>query len=102
MKNCTLNPLRGRGNWLFGTSVSETQPSEAVWAVWPCTTRGVARMNTAAPLTGLPPRAVTRTRAVIGAVRLVTGFGENWTVATTRRSPAACRLPTGMAVPGGG
>ena len=47
-------------------------------------------MNTVAPLTGRPPRAVIRTRTVIGAVRLVTGFGENCTDATTRRSPAAC------------
>ena len=53
-------------------------------------------MNTLAPLTGRPPRAVIRTRTVIGAVRLVTGFGENCTDATTRRSPAAFRSPTGI------
>ncbi len=33
-------------------------------------------MNTRAPLTGRPPRAVTFTRAVIGVVLLVTGFGR--------------------------
>ena len=52
-----------------------TQPSPPVICVCPWTTRGVARMNTRAPLTGRPPRAVTCTRAVIGAVLLLTGLG---------------------------
>src|SRR5918992_3340807 len=59
-------------------------------------------MNTIAPRTGRPSLFVTRTRAVIGAVRLLTGFGENWTCATTRRSPAARRFPTATELPGGG
>ena len=59
-------------------------------------------MNTFAPLTGRPPRAVIRTRAVIGAVLLVTGFGENCTDATTRRSPAAFSSLTGRPPPGFG
>src|SRR5687768_8639515 len=103
MKNCTLKPFRGCGNSRFGTSVSVTNPSAPVGAVWPDTTRGVARMNTFAPLTGRPPRAVIRTRTVIGAVLLRTGFGENWTDATTRRSPPALSSLTGTApVAGGG
>ena len=59
-------------------------------------------MNTDAPLTGRPPRAVILTRAVIGAVRLVTGFGLKLTDATTSLSPAALRSPTGTEVPGAG
>src|SRR5262245_5970390 len=47
-------------------------------------------MKTRAPFTARPPRAVTWTRTVIGSTRLVTGFGENRTCDTTRRSPAAC------------
>ena len=82
MKNCTLNPLRGCGNCWFGTSVSVTNPSAPVVCVCPSTTLGVARMNTCAPLTARPPLAVIFTRAVIGAVRLVTGFGLNPTEAT--------------------
>src|SRR5262249_24074532 len=101
MKNCTLWPSRGAGKDAFGTSVSVVHPSAVVW-VWPWTTLGVARMNTRAPSTDLPPRAVTCTRTEIGAVRLVTRFGENLTCASTSRSPAACRLPTGSEPPGEG
>ena len=54
-------------------------------------------MKTRAPLTGRPPRAVTWTRAVIGAVLLVTGFGENRTWFTTSRSPAAWSAPASIA-----
>ena len=101
MKNCTLKPFRGCGKVPFGTGQGDPTVALCLQGLF-LDYLGVARMNTDAPLTGRPPLAVTRTRAVIGAVRLVTGLGENCTVATTRRSPAACRLPTGIALPGGG
>src|SRR5262245_52847471 len=85
-KNCTLKPSRGFGKFPFGASWYVTQPSvvEACLSP-PAVTRGVERTNTSASRMTYPRVSFTRTRTVIGAVRLVTRLGENWTTDTMRR-----------------
>ena len=101
MKNCTLKPLRAAGTAGSGRASASPRRRPGPDGLPLDDPRRPPHEDERA-LDGRPPRAVTWTRAVIGAVRLVTGFGLKLTEATTRRSPAALRSPTGSEPLGGG
>src|SRR5262245_10166226 len=101
MKNCTFPFTAGKCR--NGCSWYATQPSAALgWRSPPVVRRGTERMKTSAPRTARPRWSVTLMRAVIGLTRLRTGFGENRTCETTRRSPPALSDSTETELPVGG